>query len=247
MTIQNPDNEKETDDNKDPVLESLMQQIKSNYIENVEIDDLIEFDKNKSQPKSSFDFKKISQLLQENRKIVITAVLTALFTLIVTLGLTGLFGSFSFFASGTNAVAQKAGIALSEAELKSAVARLGSDVYWVGPLKDAKYALDVNEAGATFVRYLPNGEGIDDPTKKYLIVATYRVNAAYDAVRAAGNEQDGIGLMTADGAAVYYNKNASTNVYMAFPGQDFQIEVFDPSPGRALQLVNTSGLVRPIN
>lgn len=245
MTTQNFEN-KEEDDNKDPVLESLMNQIKSNYLENVEIDDLIEFDKNKTQPKSSFDFEKIRKFFEENRVAVIAAAVSSLVTILITLLFTGVFGSFSLFSSGTGAVAQKAGIALSEAELKSAVSRLGSTVYWVGPLKDAKYALDVNEAGATFVRYLPNGEGIDDTAKKYLIIATYRVNAAYDAVRAAGNEQDGIGLMTADGAAVYYNKNATTNVYMAFPGQDLQIEVFDPSPGRALQLVNTSGLVRAI-
>lgn len=245
MTTQNFEN-KEEDDNKDPVLESLMNQIKSNYLENVEIDDLIEFDKNKTQPKSSFDFEKIRAFFDQHRVAVIAAAVSSLVTILITLLFTGVFGSFSLFSSGTGAVAQKAGIALSEAELKSAVSRLGSTVYWVGPLKDAKYALDVNEAGATFVRYLPNGEGIDDTAKKYLIIATYRVNAAYDAVRAAGNEQDGIGLMTADGAAVYYNKNATTNVYMAFPGQDLQIEVFDPSPGRALQLVNTSGLVRAI-
>jgi hypothetical protein len=30
---------------KDPVLDSLISQIKSNYMENMEIDDLIEFDK----------------------------------------------------------------------------------------------------------------------------------------------------------------------------------------------------------
>ena len=246
MTTQNLNNSDDKDDNKDPVLESLMNQIKSNYIENVEIEDLIEYEKNKTETKSSLTYKKLLKNIQEPRVAVISAILAAVFTFIVTLGLTGVFGSFSFFSSGTNAVTQKAGIALSESELKSTVARLGSTVYWVGPLKNAKYALDVNEAGATFVRYLPDGLGIDDTSKKYLIVATYRVNAAYDAVRAAGNEQDGIGLMTADGAAVYYNKNATSNVYLAFPGQDLQIEVFDPSPGRALQLVNTSGLVRPI-
>ena len=32
---------------KDPVLDSLISQIKSNYMENMEIDDLIEFDKSK--------------------------------------------------------------------------------------------------------------------------------------------------------------------------------------------------------
>jgi hypothetical protein len=46
---------------KDPVLDSLISQIKSNYMENMEIDDLIEFDKSKD--KSSFEkqFSKISK------------------------------------------------------------------------------------------------------------------------------------------------------------------------------------------
>jgi hypothetical protein len=38
---------------KDPVLDSLISQIKSNYMENMEIDDLIEFDKSKE--KSAFE------------------------------------------------------------------------------------------------------------------------------------------------------------------------------------------------
>ncbi len=159
------------------------------------------------------------------------------------------FGAISLFSNGSSTSSTQSSegqLALSEDELKSVVANLNSVVYWVGPLDNAKYTLDVTDAGAAFVRYLPNGEGANDTAKNYLIVATYRVNAAYDAVKTAGNEQDGIGLMTSDGAAVYYNKNAATNVYMAYPGQDLQIEVFDPSPGKALQLVNTTGLVKPI-
>ncbi len=137
-------------------------------------------------------------------------------------------------------------MALSEQELKSVVMNLNSVIYWAGPLENAKYTLNVDEAGAAFIRYLPNGEGANDTEKKYLTVATYKVNAAFDAVKAAGNEQDGIGLITADGAAVYYNKNSASNVYLAYPGQDLQIEVFDPTPGRALQLVNTTGLLKPV-
>ncbi len=229
---------------KDPVLDSLINQIKSNYMENVEIDQFIEFDKAKEKSKGSQQLEKIKAKLKSiEPKIWVSVLVTAMVTALLVFGAISLFSNGSSTSSTQSSEGQ---LALSEDELKSVVANLNSVVYWVGPLDNAKYTLDVTDAGAAFVRYLPNGEGANDTAKNYLIVATYRVNAAYDAVKTAGNEQDGIGLMTSDGAAVYYNKNAATNVYMAYPGQDLQIEVFDPSPGKALQLVNTTGLVKPI-
>lgn len=229
---------------KDPVLDSLINQIKSNYIENVEIDDLIAYDKSKEKSKASLQFEKFTKSIKTiEPKIWVAVLISAMVTALLVFGATSLFSNNSSSSSSESSAGQ---MALTEAELKSVVANLNSVIYWVGPLENAKYTLDVTDAGAAFVRYLPNGEGANDTAKNYLIVATYRVNAAYDAVKTAGNEQDGIGLLTSDGAAVYYNKNAATNVYLAYPGQDLQIEVFDPTPGKALQLVNTIGLVKPI-
>ena len=244
MTTPPYGNSGQDEEKKDPVLDSLISQIKSNYMENVEIDDLIEFDKSKEKSKATLQFEKFKIKLKAiDPKIWVAVLITAIVTSLLVLGFTSIFTNKSATTATQTTTGQ---LALSEAELKSVVANLNSVVYWVGPLENAKYTLDVTDAGAAFVRYLPNGEGANDTAKNYLIVATYRVNAAYDAIKTAGNEQDGIGLMTSDGAAVYYNKNASTNVYMAYPGQDLQIEVFDPTPGKALQLVNTTGLVKPI-
>lgn len=244
MTTPPYGNSGQDEEKKDPVLDSLISQIKSNYMENVEIDDLIEFDKSKEKSKATLQFEKFKAKFKAiDPKIWVAVLITAIVTSLLVLGFTSIFTNKSATTATQTTTGQ---LALSEAELKSVVANLNSVVYWVGPLENAKYTLDVTDAGAAFVRYLPNGEGANDTAKNYLIVATYRVNAAYDAIKTAGNEQDGIGLMTSDGASVYYNKNASTNVYMAYPGQDLQIEVFDPTPGKALQLVNTTGLVKPI-
>jgi hypothetical protein len=233
----------EQNSDKDPVLDSLINQIKSNYMENVQIDDLIEYDKSKEKSKALLQFEKFTNKVKTiEPKIWVAVLISAMVTALLVFGATSLFSNNSSSSSQSTA----GQMALTESELKSVVANLNSVVYWVGPLENAKYTLDVTDAGAAFVRYLPNGEGANDTAKNYLIVATYRVNAAYDAIKTAGNEQDGIGLLTSDGAAVYYNKNAATNVYLAYPGQDLQIEVFDPTPGKALQLVNTIGLVKPI-
>ncbi|MFZ9354317.1 MAG: hypothetical protein ACO25L_05810 [Candidatus Nanopelagicales bacterium] len=237
-------NENKDNENRDPVLDSLISQIKSNYMENVDLDELIEFDKSKDKSNfKQFTDKLVKRLYQIDRTILITIIITALISVITTFGISSLFLNKT---NSTSTEAKTGQMALSEQELKSVVMNLNSVIYWAGPLENAKYTLNVDEAGAAFIRYLPNGEGANDTEKKYLTVATYKVNAAFDAVKAAGNEQDGIGLITADGAAVYYNKNSASNVYLAYPGQDLQIEVFDPTPGRALQLVNTTGLLKPV-
>jgi hypothetical protein len=237
-------NENKDNENRDPVLDSLISQIKSNYMENVDLDELIEFDKSKDKSNfKQFTDKLVIRLNQIDRTILITIVITALISVITTFGISSLFLNKT---NSTSTEAKTGQMALSEQELKSVVMNLNSVIYWAGPLENAKYTLNVDEAGAAFIRYLPNGDGANDTEKKYLTVATYKVNAAFDAVKAAGNEQDGIGLITADGAAVYYNKNSASNVYLAYPGQDLQIEVFDPTPGRALQLVNTTGLLKPV-
>ena len=237
-----------SDDNlqNDSILESLADKIKRNYLENVEVDKFIEFEQDKLKNKPSLFIGKISKFFKKHSRLIIsTSVATLVLTTVFTFTLaTTVFKNSSI----SGAVSSPTGgqLPLTEIELKSVIAKLNTVVYWAGPLKDAKYTLDVSDEGAAFVRYLPGGKGAEDTAKNYLIVATYRVNAAYDAIKTAGNEQDGIGLMTAGGAAVYYNKSSSSNVYLAFPDQNLQIEVFDPNPGRALQLVNTSGIIKPI-
>ena len=195
-------------DKKDPVLDSLINQIKSNYMENVEIDQFIEYDKSKEKGKASIQIENLKAKLKSiEPKIWVTMLITAMVTVLLA------FGAFSLFSnnSSTSTTQSTEGqLPLTEAELKSVVANLNSVVYWVGPLDNAKYTLDVTDAGAAFVRYLPNGEGANDTAKNYLIVATYRVNAAYDAIKTAGNEQDGIGLMTSDGGSILVVINSST-------------------------------------
>ena len=46
------------------------------------------------------------------------------------------------------------------------------------------------------------------------------------------------------GLAVY-RPSAVTNVYLAYPGVNYQVEVFDPAPERARRLV-ASGKVTPV-
>ena len=137
-------------------------------------------------------------------------------------------------------------VALTEPELIAAVKQLGVDVYWAGPVKDAKYTLAVPADGQAYVRYLPNGQGIDDTKPNYVVIATYTTTDAFTATQAAGNTSNGVTFVNTEGAAVYYNKDTPTNVYVAYPNLNYQIEVFDPIAATALEIASKAGALRVI-
>ncbi len=135
-------------------------------------------------------------------------------------------------------------VALTEGELVDAVKQLGVDVYWAGPVKGAKYTLAVPAEGQAYVRYLPNGDGLTDTQPNYVVIATYTTANAFSATQAAGNQSNGVTFINTEGAAVYYNKDAPTNVYVAYPNLNYQIEVFDPIAATALDIASKQGALR---
>ena len=137
-------------------------------------------------------------------------------------------------------------VALTEPELIAAVKQLGVDVYWAGPVKDAKYTLAVPADGQAYVRYLPNGQGIEDTKPNFVVIATYTTTDAFTATQAAGNTTNGVTFVNTEGAAVYYNKDTPTNVYVAYPNLNYQIEVFHPIATTALEIASKAGALRVI-
>jgi hypothetical protein len=142
----------------------------------------------------------------------------------------------------TEAISGK--VALTEAELITAVKELGADVYWAGPVKGAKYTLAVPVDGQAYVRYLPEGQGIDDTKPNYVVIATYTTTDAFTATQAAGNTSNGVSFISASGAAIYYSKDTPTNVYVAYPNLNFQVEIFNPIAATALEIASTNGALR---
>ena len=135
-------------------------------------------------------------------------------------------------------------VALTENELIDAVKKLGVDVYWAGPVSGAKYTLAVPAEGQAYVRYLPNGDGLTDTQPNYVVIATYTTTDAFRATQAAGNQSNGVTFINAEGAAVYYNKDTPTNVYVAYPNLNYQIEVFNPIAKTALDIASKQGALR---
>jgi hypothetical protein len=135
-------------------------------------------------------------------------------------------------------------VSLTEKELISAVKQLGVDVYWAGPVEGAKYTISAPAEGQVYVRYLPNGEGLTDTKANYVVIATYATLDAFTSTQAAGNQTNGVTFINTEGAAVFYSKDAPTNVYVAYPNIDFQVEVFSPIAQTALDIASKQGALR---
>jgi hypothetical protein len=121
----------------------------------------------------------------------------------------------------------------------------GRPIYWAGPERNMKLELTETASGRIYIRYLPLNVKIGDRRGRYLIVGTYPVAKAYQAVQKAAREPGGHRLPLGRGVLGVYNDSSPTNVYFATRGSHFQIEVYDPNPKRAVALVQ-SGNIRPI-
>ena len=157
--------------------------------------------------------------------------------------------SSSSLPAGTTFQQQTSGqLALTESEMKAVVKKIGVPVYWAGPMKGAKYTVASQDGSQVYIRYLPDGKVPSKNLPNYRVIGTYKLQNAFAATQKAGTSlANGLGFTNGDGAAVYYNKATTTNVYMAFPNKDQQIEIFDPTAGAAIQLSTTPGVIVPVN
>ncbi|HEY4280767.1 MAG TPA: hypothetical protein VGM91_21295 [Conexibacter sp.] len=132
--------------------------------------------------------------------------------------------------------------AVTEAQLKAFAAIQGVPVYWAGPRARMTYALTQTADGRIYVRYLPAGTALDDRAPSYLTVGSYpqpdaRATLAKTAARQSAPtfDLDRGGL----GAVLAVNPDS---VYLAYPGENVQVELFDPQ-GRATALAQDRAIV----
>lgn len=134
---------------------------------------------------------------------------------------------------------------VSESELLGAMKGAGYAVYWAGPRTGVEYEVSRPEEGRTFVRYLPEGEEAESE-RPFLTVGSYREPDALTSIRKLGQKPGAVLVEVAGGGAAYAGGTDATNAYLAFPGVDTQIEVFDPQAGEALRLIR-SGAIVPVS
>lgn len=154
---------------------------------------------------------------------------------VIVLGIAGYF-IISHYSQSSDEQKTQGKVALTADQLRSVVLAKHLTVYWAGPMTDAKYALIANKAGQSFVRYLPNGNGLNDSTTSFRVIATYVQKSAFLITQSAGGVAGNVGFTNVDGNAVFYVKSRPTNVYMGIKDKDIQLEIFDPGIDQALGL-----------
>jgi len=136
-------------------------------------------------------------------------------------------------------------VATSEDELRSLSDELGHPLYWAGPIPDRTYELTRTSDNRVFIRYLPKGVPVGIRQAAYTIVGTYPVENAYKVLQGLAKKPDESSFSAPSGGFAVYSTTQPNNVYLAYPGSNLQIEVYDPSPQQARRLI-TSGQVAAV-
>lgn len=138
---------------------------------------------------------------------------------------------------GSEEAAEPAPRIVSAAELSEAAAASGGPVYWAGERPGSELELsEVGEGRRVYVRYLTGGAEAGDAKPDFLTVGTYRLPVAFALLKASA-KRSGAKLRKAPGGAQAWVDPASpTSVYLAKPGGEYQVEVYDPNPKTALEV-----------
>jgi hypothetical protein len=134
--------------------------------------------------------------------------------------------------------------AVSEAQLNKLAATTDHPVYWAGKKRGA-YELTRTTDGRIYVRYLPLTAKVGDSAPRYLTVGTYPQKNAFASIRQAAARRGAISLKIPNGGLMMFNQTTPKSVYFGYPGTNYQVEVYDPSPQQARSLV-LAGSVVPI-
>jgi hypothetical protein len=136
-------------------------------------------------------------------------------------------------------------VAVTPAQLKSIAASAGHPIFWAGPF-NGTYELTTIADGRTYIRYLPPGIPVGDPSR-HLTVGTYiRPAPPFEAVRAAALKKHAVVRTLKDGSLAVQYPSRPESVYLVFPGALYEVEVYDPNPATAFHLA-TTGKVVPIH
>ena len=130
--------------------------------------------------------------------------------------------------------------------LQELSASVGHEVYWAGaPAPGGELELTHQDDGRIYVRYLTGDGAVGDDRADFTTVGTYPVPGALAALRREAKGADAITRDLPGGGLAYLSAERPSSVYLAWPGSAYQVEVYDPSPKRALDLV-LSGAIEPV-
>jgi hypothetical protein len=130
-------------------------------------------------------------------------------------------------------------VAASLDRLGTVAADAGHPIYWAGAQDGVTYELTTTRDGRIFIRYLPRGVAVGATEPDYLTVASYPQRNALATLTATARRQGVAAVPTPAGGRAFQDANRATSAYVAFPGVDVQVEIFDRTPGQALRLARS--------
>ena len=145
--------------------------------------------------------------------------------------------------TGTSTTSARApSVPVSESGLQTLAGAVGQPIYWAGPMSGMTYELTNTSSNQVYVRYLPDGVDIGsrDP---YLTIGTYPMTNAFDVTTTVSKEPTSTTIPVENGGVAFYSTKAPTHVYVAYPGSNYQVEVYDPSPEHAHEVVASGQVV----
>jgi hypothetical protein len=126
---------------------------------------------------------------------------------------------------------------VSPARLRAIAAIAGRAIYWAGRRRGTRLEFTQKTDGTTYVRYLTGTANAGAPAANYVVVATYVQPGALTRVKRTARQQ-GFSTMNLRGGGVAVTKpGRPENMYVAFPGQPYQIEVYTPRPAETRAIV----------
>jgi hypothetical protein len=137
-----------------------------------------------------------------------------------------------------------ASTAATPSQLRAIPEETGQELYWAGPRAGYTYELTRTTDGNNFIRYLPEGVAVGAQQPNYLTVGTYPRRRALQGLRRLARRQTSVSFEVPRNGLAVYSRQRPTSVYLAFPNEDVQVEVFDPNAKRARRLARS---VRPIS
>ncbi len=173
------------------------------------------------------------------RRLLGSVVAAALVVVAVVLAIVG--GS----SGGAAPVVETPPHLVDASQLAQLESDLGHAVYWAGERPPARLELRQEASGDVYLRYLPPGVAAGDPEQRFLTVGTYQVTDAVAALERTATSSGTEVEAGPGGAVLLANPASAGSVYLAYPGDDLQIEVYDPVPGRSLRLIR-SGQIVPV-
>jgi hypothetical protein len=132
--------------------------------------------------------------------------------------------------------------AASPAALSALARSLGHPIYWAGPKKGYTYELNRDPTnGNISIRYLPPGVHLG-AKHAYVSVGTYPFTDAIGGIQRAAKQKGQRTIKLKGGGLAVYDPKIPTDVHLAYPGSNYQAEVYDPA-GKAPQIVASGRII----